>query len=77
MDLDEMLAVMAAPIYASSCNRFPPQNQEHRLRLMQEALKEARMIWEMARHPVRVRAAALNERSMARMIWEMARHPVT
>lgn len=49
MDLDEMLAIMAAPIYAAACNRDLPQDQEQRNRLMEEAMEEARMIWEMAR----------------------------
>jgi hypothetical protein len=49
MDLDEMLAIIAAPIYAATCNRYLPQDQEQRNRLMEEAVEQAQQIWEIAR----------------------------
>jgi hypothetical protein len=49
MDLDEMLAIIAAPIYAAACNRYLPQDQEQRNRLMEEAVEQAQQIWEIAR----------------------------
>ena len=50
MDLDEMLAVMAAPIYASMRNNVPPPEFDaKRNQMMQMAVREAHMIWELAR----------------------------
>lgn len=45
MDLDELTALMAAPIYAASCARFLPQDKAQRKQLIQDAVRDARAIW--------------------------------
>ncbi len=53
MDLDEMLALMAAPIYVGLMEWEEDPKPEHRNFLMRQAVTEARMIWDIARAQAR------------------------
>jgi hypothetical protein len=62
MDLDEVLAIMAAPIYAARLSLIKDWEewQSRKNEAMQESVKEARMIWEIA-HAVALKRHAKGE----------------
>lgn len=51
MALEELTALMAAPIYAAYCTRYLPQDDVHREQLMRDAVRDARAIYVVIRKP--------------------------